>query len=230
MIKKFKLPTNKIIDPEREYFTNKASTRWENKGRLNVISKCNQKNSVIDIGAHVGITTVHWLESGFKHVYAFEINPSHFDCLIENTNEYKDKITYFNYGCGNENKSTFAGYRTSKNSGSFQLIDDHFLKDWNKNNIFQVEIKKLDDHKFENISLIKIDVEGWELEVLQGAVNTIKQHQPILFVEYGHGNHRKTYHKYDDSVFQKIIKDLNYQECEITGGIDTIFLPITLNQ
>jgi FkbM family methyltransferase len=106
MIKKFKLPTNKIIDPEREYFTNKASTRWENKGRLNVISKCNQKNSVIDIGAHVGITTVHWLESGFKHVYAFEINPSHFDCLIENTNEYKDKITYFNYGCGNENKST----------------------------------------------------------------------------------------------------------------------------
>ena len=84
MIKKFKLPTNKIIDPEHEYFTKKASTQWKDKERFAAIAKCNQKNSVIDIGAHVGITTTHWLENEFKHVYAFELNPSHFDCLIEN--------------------------------------------------------------------------------------------------------------------------------------------------
>lgn len=226
MIKKFKLPTNKIINPEHDYFTGKASTQWKNKGRLAAIAACNQKYSVIDIGAHVGITTTHWLENEFQHVYAFEINPSHFDCLIENTIEYKSKITYFNYGCGNENKKVFAAYKNHKNSGNFQIIDDADIKNIHEDFIFEVEIKQLDQHKFDKVSLIKIDVEGWELEVLQGAVNTIKEHQPVLMIEYGHGDGRKIWHKYDDKIFQKTIEGLQYREFKIMEG-DTIFVPAT---
>jgi FkbM family methyltransferase len=225
MIKKFKLPTNKIIDPEHEYFTKKASTHWKANERFAAIAKCNQKNSVIDIGAHVGITTTHWLENEFKHVYAFEINPSHFDCLVENTIEYKSKITYFNYGCGNENKKVFAAYRSHRNSGSFQIIDDSNIKNIAKDCIFQVEIKQLDQHKFIDVSLIKIDVEGWELEVLQGAINTIKEHRPVLMIEYGHGVGHKSLHRYDDKIFQTIINDLKYKEHKMGKG-DSIFFPI----
>ena len=48
-----------------------------------------------------------------------------------------------------------------------------------------VQMNKLDNYGFESpaISVIKIDVEGAEPFVLDGAVNTIKQHRPILFVE-----------------------------------------------
>jgi FkbM family methyltransferase len=226
----FKLPTNKIIDPSKEYFTNKASIDWNSEGRKRVIDICKEKYGVIDVGAHVGITTVHWLVAGFQQVHSFEINPSHFDCLVENTIEFKEKISYYPYGCGKENKTTVAGYRTPKNSGSFQVIDDHAIKNWDIKNTFPVEIKLLDDHEFEKISLIKIDVEGWELEVLQGSLNTISKHQPIMFIEYGHGNHKKTHHKYDDAVFQKLIKDLKYRELEVMGADaggcgDSIFVP-----
>lgn len=225
MIKQFKLPTNKIIDPAREYFTGKASTQWKDKSRLAAIAKCTQKNSVIDVGAHVGITVAHWLENGFKHVFAFEINPSHFDCLVENTIDYRSKISYFNYGCSNENKKVLAAYRTPKNSGTFQILDDANVAKFPPKYKLEVSVRQLDSHHFDNVSLIKIDVEGWELEVLQGAIETIKQHRPVLFVEYGKGENKKSYHKYDDKIFTNLIKDLNYQECESMGD-DTIFLPV----
>lgn len=46
-----------------------------------------------------------------------------------------------------------------------------------------VPIRTLDSFTFENVGLIKIDVEGYELEVLKGAVETIKKCKPVLYVE-----------------------------------------------
>jgi hypothetical protein len=44
-------------------------------------------------------------------------------------------------------------------------------------------------------------------------------------IEYGHGDNRKIWHKYDDKIFQKTIEDLQYREFKIMEG-DTIFVPI----
>jgi FkbM family methyltransferase len=222
---KFKLPKNKITDPENDYFTNKASVGWHKGERQIVMDLIKNKNNVIDVGAHVGITCVHWLMSGFKKIYAFEINPSHFECLIENTKEFSNQIEYFPYGCSNVNKKTIGGYWKKSNSGTFQILDETTLKNFNPNETFEIEVKKIDEHNFDSVSLIKIDVEGWEFEVIEGAVSTIKKHKPILFVEYGHGNHRKTFHKYEDKDFKKLINDLNYQELTDLGHRDTIFIP-----
>jgi len=227
--KKFRVPTNKVLDGN-EYFTNKASIHWNSQSRNRVIQLCKDKNSVIDIGAHIGITTLHWLAEGFNQVHAFEINPSHYDCLVENTLEYKDRINYYSYGCGKETAQVYGGYKSRKNSGTFTIIDKHLLSTWRADEIFEIDIKPLDTHQFDSVSLIKIDVEGWELEVLQGSLDTIQTHQPLLFIEYGHGNHHKILHKYDDKVFQTLMSDLNYIEYEVVGADaqghgDSIFMP-----
>jgi FkbM family methyltransferase len=47
----------------------------------------------------------------------------------------------------------------------------------------QVDLKKLDDYNFGGVNYIKIDVEGHELEVIKGAVHTIKTNRPVLMVE-----------------------------------------------
>jgi FkbM family methyltransferase len=46
-----------------------------------------------------------------------------------------------------------------------------------------VELRSLDSFGFEGVSLIKIDVEGYELPVLDGAEETIRRNRPVLIVE-----------------------------------------------
>ena len=46
-----------------------------------------------------------------------------------------------------------------------------------------IEIKTLDSYNFQNVSLIKIDVEGFEEEVLLGGVDTIARSKPIIYLE-----------------------------------------------
>jgi FkbM family methyltransferase len=48
---------------------------------------------------------------------------------------------------------------------------------------FSVPVKRLDDYQLDNVSFIKIDVEGHELAVLEGAENTLARCRPTLLVE-----------------------------------------------
>ena len=60
----------------------------------------------------------------------------------------------------------------------------HDKNEFNEFRSFYVNVKKLDNLQFENpISFIKIDVEGHEMEVIEGAIETITKNKPILLVE-----------------------------------------------
>ena len=52
----------------------------------------------------------------------------------------------------------------------------------------ETSVRRLDSFTFEKIALIKIDVEGMELSVLNGALETIKQHRPYVLLEVLDGN------------------------------------------
>ena len=62
-----------------------------------------------------------------------------------------------------------------------------------------INIKKLDSFDFENISLMKIDVENMEIEVLEGAINLINKCKPVIIIE--------TY-QYDNFINSDIFKAL----------------------
>lgn len=47
-----------------------------------------------------------------------------------------------------------------------------------------IPIKRLDSYDFKDVVFIKIDVQGYELNVIKGAINTIDKHRPYLFVEF----------------------------------------------
>ena len=46
-----------------------------------------------------------------------------------------------------------------------------------------IKVKTIDSYNFDDVSLIKIDVEGHELSVLKGAIETVKRCKPIILVE-----------------------------------------------
>lgn len=65
-----------------------------------------------------------------------------------------------------------------------------------------VPIKKLDDYGFTDVTMIKIDVEGFESEVIDGAQGTIKRERPLLLVEI---EQRHLGTRSIDSVFSQIL-------------------------
>lgn len=66
----------------------------------------------------------------------------------------------------------------------------------------QVPVRRLDDYQFDDVSFIKIDVEGYEYEVLEGAKETILRCQPNLLVEI---EQRHLQDRRMEDVFEKIL-------------------------
>lgn len=200
--------------PEDSFFNGlKSNNEILNFGKLSrdiALNFIKERRSVVDIGSHIGISVIHWAET-FQRVYAFEPMKDHYDCLVENTKNF-DNITYYNYAISNENTEKMATYRTSKNSGSFQLLDEDYQQPSKKSprKIYSVETKKLDEFNLKDVDLIKIDVEGWELEALRGSVETILKNTPVLIVEFTGGNSKKSLHRYDVNEYYKFIEHINY--------------------
>lgn len=180
-------------------------------------------DTVIDIGAHVGISVLHWAEF-FKNIHAYEPMLDHYNCLNENT-KHLPNVSRYNYAISNENKILKGAYRTSKNSGSFQLIDENYKQPKKKSprKLYDVKSYKLDEFVFDCVDLLKVDVEGWEYEVLLGAKETIKKHNPVLLIEFTGGNSKKSLHKYNVNDYYKLIDELGYKP--VASAVDdTIYI------
>jgi len=144
--------------------------------------KENTKNWVfIDIGANIGNHSIYFADH-FKEVHAFEPNPTVFRILKINS-EYKKNINCYNYGLG-ENKGKYQLNINQENVGSSFVAVDNKSKD-NSQESISINIDKLDNllANFSQADLIKIDVEGFEENVLKGGKNFIKKFQPIILFE-----------------------------------------------
>jgi hypothetical protein len=87
-----------------------------------------------------------------------------------------------------------------------------------------IKVVTLDSKGLTNISMIKIDVEGMELQVLEGAMETIQRERPVLFMEIWKRRRKQTF---SNPIFKKILEELHYKPINIGGyeGHDYIFIP-----
>ena len=146
----------------------------------------------IDVGVYRGVYSFKMAEN-FKHVHSFEPNPLLFSYLNKNLSEIIANISLYNYALSNKNefaklKIPYRGKSFFKNNIEeiYQLGRGTIHKNNNFQNFnsYEVECKKLDDIiKDKEISFIKIDVEGHELNVIEGALNIIKKCKPSLLIE-----------------------------------------------
>jgi FkbM family methyltransferase len=121
----------------------------------------------IDIGCRDGEYT-RYLHKYFNHVYCFDYRKR----KLFNKNVDLTKVSHFQCALGNCNEEILV-------SGAGSLLSQSVPKDqWIK-----IQLYTLDQFEFENIDYIKIDVDGFELKVLQGAINTIEKFSPILVLE-----------------------------------------------
>ena len=80
-----------------------------------------------------------------------------------------------------------------------------------------VELKKLDDYDFKDIVFIKIDVQGYESFVIDGALATIEKHRPYIFVEFE--EHLLVENGSSENLLKKQIEDLGYIVKRFQEGI-----------
>ena len=117
-------------------------------------------NTVLDVGAWCG-TWSHAMQKYSTKIIAFEPNAIHFDCLQKNLNEFTN-ITCNNNAIGDKNgmvslttEDATQNTRIEKESGNISMFT-------------------IDSFNYNDIDLIKIDVEGYEMKVLEGATETLK--------------------------------------------------------
>lgn len=131
----------------------------------------------IDVGAHDGDTSVPFVDK-FKRVIAFEPNPQSFDILQRHT-----KVESYNVALSDVEE--VITLKIPLQTGNFQHGSTAPIRyeQWQDTMDFFVPARTLDSYNFDQVDFIKIDVEQGEWQVVQGALNTIKQNLPTIMFE-----------------------------------------------
>jgi len=146
----------------------------------------------VDVGANIGLYSLAfaWLAPR-GHVYAFEPSPGTFDHLRQNVEENQlGNVEAFQLALGDQAEGTVHFHEFDFfTAGSFAVDDDSFLtSEALGSNYFEAPATTLDafvaEHGIDRIDLVKIDVEGAELSVLDGAKETLSAMQPKVVLEF----------------------------------------------
>ncbi len=132
---------------------------------------------VVDVGASLGDYTATFSEMVGEDgsVFAFEPNPCTFECLVWNVRGLANVDTY-SHGLGDIEARDVDVIIDSNNIGASRLTYDQ---------AGEIKVFPLDSHTFhtERLDFLKIDAEGWEPLILDGAYETINRFRPVMLIE-----------------------------------------------
>lgn len=132
--------------------------------------------TVFDIGANCGFFTARLLTTpGYRgHVHAFELVPSTFDALARMRDDcgFTDRLTCHPFGLSDT--AAHVGVEVGVHSTLARIADGGTVR---------AEVKTLDSLDLPSPDMVKIDVEGHETQVLDGARGTLGKARPLVVFE-----------------------------------------------
>ena len=144
-----------------------------------VIGKIKENEVIIDIGANIGDTLFRLLNINTRpYYYCIEADNFFFEYLQKNKKSLdvniQNKIILIKTFVGDQ----LQGNLSETTTGTKSLIESDL----------GIKSKKLDDiimeYKIKNIKLIKVDVDGFDYNILFSAINELKINKPDVFFEY----------------------------------------------
>ena len=210
---------------EQEILYHQNQARWYEKDMGVFRSLVAPGQTAIDVGANLGFVTTMLasIVGPEGRVISFEPSPRVFAKLTKTIAANRlDQVTPINVGCG-ASSAVERLNEVSASSGNASILADG-------PGSTEIRIERLDDipeATATHVSLLKIDTEGYEPEVLRGAQRLIADHRPIIYLEMG-GD-------YVDSTVQSIelLRQAGYGVDHVSSidwsrvgnGSDYFFLP-----
>lgn len=133
-----------------------------------IMEYVSDRSVCIQAGGNVGV----WPKVFSRHftkVHTFEPDPLNFKCLVLNCKE--ENIISYECALGSE-EGIIGLKRVNGNCGAGYISHGT-----------EIEMITIDSLELSDCGLIQLDIEGYELNALKGAENTIKKHSPVIVVE-----------------------------------------------
>ena len=175
---------------------------------------CNNNKTFLDIGAHTGTYAIS-LSSNAKDVVAFEPQRSTYYALCGSVavSGLSSKIICHNCGLGSEEQVGKQTLKIVSNDGGGSSLspaeNERVLREET------IEVRTLDSFELRNVGFIKMDVENNELNVLRGALDTLREsnYPSILFESNGP----------NPTLFGFLKEALKYKVIQV-GGVNNMYL------
>lgn len=183
----------------------------------------NMGGTAIDIGANAGYWTLP-LSRQFDKVVSLEPDPHNFQKLSRNLElnlKLAPKVIPLNSAAGSKTGKLLLSVRRSiDDDGHLNTGMSSFLANTNVVETLEVTVETLDslvdDLQLKNVNLIKIDVEGFEHNVLLGALKTLESENPIVHWEASFVIDAQIGHGYVKECFE-LLTSLGFQNFAITS-------------
>ena len=140
-------------------------------------------STFLDIGSCEFLWTIN-LYDLFDEVHAFEPCEK---VLSFYSRDLPENITTHNVACSNFNGAydmTFFenNIGMTMRTGSNDKVEN-WMKEGGASATFTAEVRTIDSYEFDSVDLIKIDAEGEDDNVIEGARNTIEKHKPLIIID-----------------------------------------------
>ncbi len=160
-------------------------------------------HTIVDVGANVGFFSMMVRDLFPKsNIYSIEPVPQIFECLKKNLNDEQSKV--FNLAISNASAKVKMSFRKNESAFSHVIRNSEIDKS-SESEIMDVEAVTLDvfclRNGINNIDILKIDTETFELEVLEGAKETLTKTR-LLHIEISiKDNDRYTFSQINSLLF-----------------------------
>ena len=152
-----------------KYMDSMKTTEYQSKHQKESVSYCDQFRTAIDIGAHIGLWA-RGLTDIFERVICFEPNEERASLIALNA----PKVLTIQQVALGSREMRVAMIEPPGDSGGGRI---------DRGATGTIPMVLLDSYGLSEVDFIKIDVEGYELDVLKGAAETLKNNSPVIILE-----------------------------------------------
>lgn len=160
-------------DPFMGRYFEETGDKFEINHLEAALAHCTEMRTALDVGAHYGSWS-RYMARKFRRVFAFEPIPTTFECCQQNVRDFAN-VSLKQAAVGDRSGKVSVGVGKMYSHPGMETIIDVDRGD--------TDLVTIDSLNLTDVDLIKVDVEGFELQVLKGAAETLARCQPVVIFE-----------------------------------------------